>query len=138
MLGHRGREEADLGLRIDGSDDLVDLLDESKRKHFVGLVDNQELDGGHGDESLLEHSLDLSRGSDNHLTSFLESLSLSQLRASSDEQGDFDLHQLGEFLGLFINLSGKFSGGKNDQNLLVLAGLVDSLQGADQKSGGLS
>ena len=138
LLGHCGREEADLGLRIDGSDDLVDLFDESERKHFVGLVDDQELDGGHGDESFLEHSLDLSGGSDNHLTSFLESLSLGQLRASSDKQSDFDLHQFGEFLGLFINLPGEFSGGENNQNLLVLDGLVDSLQGADQKSGCLS
>jgi hypothetical protein len=65
-------------------------------------------------------------------------LSLGQLRASSDKQSDFDLHQFGEFLGLFINLPGEFSGGENNQNLLVLDGLVDSLQGADQKSGCLS
>lgn len=47
LLWHSGREETNLGSWINASNNLVDLLNESKRQHLISLVDNQLLDLTH-------------------------------------------------------------------------------------------
>lgn len=92
----------------------------------------------HDNESFVNHSLDLSRSSNDQLALLLQSLSFEQLRSSSNQQSDLDFHHFGKFLSLGVDLGGEFSGGENDQDLLLGGALVDSLQGADQKGGCLS
>lgn len=135
VLGHGGREEADLGLWAQLGDDLVDLLDEAHGEHLVGLVDDEHLDGVHIDHVFLEHGSDLSRGSNDHLDLGLQLDSLLQLGGSADQKGNLGSHQLGQLLGLSIDLIGELPGRAEDQDLLVLAGVIDVLEGPDQEGG---
>lgn len=131
LFWHSGREETNLGSWINASNNLVDLLNESKRQHLISLIDNQQLDLTHVNKSLLNHSLYLSWGSNDHMTHFLESLSLSKLGGSSNEKSNFDLHKLRQLLSYFVDLDGKFSCWKNDKYLLLFKILINVLESAD-------
>jgi len=42
--GHGGREQANLGIRREGGEDVIDLVLESSGQHLVGLIKNEHLD----------------------------------------------------------------------------------------------
>ena len=61
--GHGSREEDDLDVRVEISEDIVDLILETTRQHLVGLVEDEHLDVGGPQDSAGNHVKDTAGGS---------------------------------------------------------------------------
>ena len=65
--GHGGAQEHDLDVRVELAEDVIDLVFEATRQHFVGLVQNEHLDVVRLEHAPGDHVQDAAGGADNHM-----------------------------------------------------------------------
>jgi len=94
--GHGGREQSDLGVRGEGGEDVIDLVFETTGEHFVGLVEDEDLDLLGAQEASAEHVIDTPGGSDDDMGSLLKLGDVLANVGSSDARMASDSHVFSE------------------------------------------
>lgn len=117
IWGHSGREESNLDVTWDELKDVLDLFLESSSEHFIGLVQDEELQMLSLKESLLEHIVDSTWSTDDDLNTFLELLSFVHDVGSSGTDMHIDLEVLSQADHDGLDLLGELSGWSEDQSL---------------------
>lgn len=138
IRGHSGGEKGNLDVTWDELEDVLDLFLESSSEHFIGLVQDEELQMLSLKESLLEHVVDSAWSSDNDLNTLLELLSLVHDVGSSGTDMHIDLQVLSQADHDGLDLLGELSGGSEDQSLGSGGFGVDQLEDGDGEGSSLS
>lgn len=135
---HRGRQQDDLCRVIEGFEDVVDLFLETARKHFIGLIQHEHPNGVRAEGTPLDHVVDTTWRTDDHVHSLLEVTDIILDVRSTDASVTFRAHVIAESDDDLLNLLGKLTGGREDQCLTLRIVDVDLLQNGDRECGRLS
>lgn len=127
-MWHSGGQKDDLSRLREELEDIVDLLGETSRQHFVGLVKDEHLHVVGLQYSSLDHVLDTTWSTDDDLWTVLQSLHIVSDIGASDTCVALDVHEVTDGYHDLLDLLGKFSGWGEDQGLAGLEVLVYLLE----------
>ena len=118
-------------------ENFVDLVLETTAQHFIGLVKTEKLDVVGPECPTVDHIVHPSWSTDNNVNALLElSHVLADVR-TADASVAFDVHVVAERNDDFLDLLRQLTGGRKDEGLGTLDGLVDFLEDGDGESSGL-
>lgn len=116
---HGGREEGDLDVVGELLEDLVDLVLETSSEHFVGFVEDEELELIGVQETLLNHFEDSSGSTNDDLDTVTESLLVFLGIGTTSACVNGDLQVFSQEHDNIDNLLSQFSDWSNDEHLGV-------------------
>ncbi len=138
LTRHRGGEQEGLTVARGGGGDASDGIDEAHVEHAVGLVEDEEADGGEIGMALLHEVHETARGGDDDVDSALEVLDLVELADAPEDDGARDAGVPAVGLETLGDLSGEFASGGEDERAgegVPSAGLVGR-EGAETREEG--
>ena len=139
FVGEGGGEEPGAFALGGQFEDLGELGLEAHAEHFVGLVEDEEADGGDVESFAFEKVEETAGGGDDDLSGALEGRDLAVHGIAAGEDFGVDLGGVfGEAEELFADLLGELAGGGEDEALDVLLGGVDFGEKRESEGGGLS
>ena len=101
-------------------EDVVDLLGETTRQHFVGLVEDEHLHVVRLQDTALDHVLDTTRGAHNNVGSVSQGLHVITDAGATNASVAVDIHEVTDGDNDLLNLLGQFAGGGEDQRWQAL------------------
>jgi len=107
-------------------------------KHLISLIKNKHLHSVGLQETTLDHVLDSSRGTDDHLGAVLEGLHVLANTGSTNASVALDVHEIANGDNDLLNLLSQLAGGGENQSLALLDVGVDLLENGDRARGGLA
>ena len=138
VKGHRGGEDGTLDGFRKKFEDVVDLLFKSTRKHLIGLIEHEELDGIELQRAALDHIEGTSRSAHHNVDSVLESADVVPDGGSSHTRVDLDVHEVAERSDDLDDLLGELASGRQDEGLALPETRIDALQNTNRKGGSLT
>ena len=100
-------------------DDATDLRLEAHVQHAISLIEDEELDGLHGNATTLDEIDETAGSSDEHVAAALDLAKLiPDVGTTVDDDGS-NTGGVGEALGLFVDLARKLTGGGEDEGVGV-------------------
>lgn len=138
ILGHGSGEQGDLGGLGKELEDVVDLLGETTGQHLIGLVEDEELHGGGGENTALDHVVDTAGGTDNDLGTGAEGVHVLTDVGTTDTGVAVEGHEVTDGNNDLLDLLGQLTGGGEDKSLASLDLGVDLLQSRDGEGSGLT
>ena len=133
-----GREQADLDVRGQELEDLLDLGLEAAREHLIGLIKDEELQVVGLEEASSHHVVDTAWGADNDVLALSEDADVLLDNGSTDASVDLGAQVLTDRVHDESDLHRKLTRGRDDQSLSLVAGRVDALQTTDSEGTSLS
>lgn len=107
-------------------------------QHLIGLVEDEELHGGGGQNTALDHVVDTAGGTDNDLGAGAESVHILTDVGTTDTGVAVEGHEVTDGDNDLLDLLSQLTGGSKDQSLAGLDLGVDLLQGGDGEGSGLT
>mmetsp|Transcript_11574 Transcript_11574/g.12721 ORF Transcript_11574/g.12721 Transcript_11574/m.12721 type:complete len:380 (+) Transcript_11574:1082-2221(+) len=138
FLGHGGGNEDNLDIRRQHSEDFLDLVLESSGQHFVGFIQNEQLQAVQFEGLSVDHIRDTSGGTNDNVDTFLEDTHIFHNLGSTNTSVNLDLHEFRDVGDNFLGLLGQFTSGGDNQSLAFAQSFVNSLQKTNGESGSLS
>jgi len=138
VWGHGRGEKADLHLRGQELEDLLDLVLKASGKHFISLVHHEHLDVVGLQEVLLHHVDDSSGSTDDNLRATLQVSNVLLDGSASYASVDLGTGELSNRVDDVANLLRQLSGRRNHQSLASFDSGVDVLEDGDSEGGSLS
>mmetsp|Transcript_22615 Transcript_22615/g.64175 ORF Transcript_22615/g.64175 Transcript_22615/m.64175 type:complete len:435 (+) Transcript_22615:102-1406(+) len=135
---HGGREQADLDVRRQGLEDVVDLVLEATGQHLIGLVQDESDEVVHQQAPLADHVVHAPRGADDDVLPVPQAVYVVAHRGATDAGVAADLHVVPKREGHLLDLVGQLACGRQDQGLADGLVHVDALEHADHEGGGLA
>lgn len=108
------------------------------RQHLIGLVEDEELHGGGGQDTALDHVVDTAGSTDNDLGTGAESVHILTDVGTTDTGVAVEGHEVTDGDNDLLDLLSQLTGGSKDQSLASLDLGVDLLQGGDGEGSGLT
>ena len=100
-------------------DDATDLRLEAHVQHAISLIEDEELDGLHGNATTLDEIDETAGSSDEHIATALDLAELiPDVGTTVDDDGS-NAGGVGETLGLFVDLARELTGGGEDEGVGV-------------------
>jgi len=121
---HSGGEEADLDVRRQRLEDVVDLVHETARKHLVGLVQHGSDEVIHPKVPRIDHVEDAAGPADDQVLALAVPVDVISRRGAAD--ADVALHALvvSQRPGDLLDLTRQLARGRQDERLAVNLGAV--------------
>jgi hypothetical protein len=138
LCGHGGREEDDLDILRKELEDLVDLVLETTRKHFVSLVKTEDLDVVGTKRAAVDHVINTARGTHDDLDALLELGHIFPDVGSANTSMALNIHVITKGDHDFLDLLSKLTRRGEYQSLGTLNGHIELLKDGDGECGGLS
>ncbi len=118
--GHGGWEKADLDVSRQILENLSDFINKASAQHFVGFVQDNDLQKVSPQGFLFNEIFYPAGGSDNNMdATILESLSILSGISASDTASGIDFDELAETKDDLVDLLSQFSGGGQDDSLAL-------------------
>lgn len=108
------------------------------RKHLIGLIQNEHLHTIGLEEASLDHVVDTTRGSHNHLRTILKSLHVVTNACSTNASMALDVHEISDSNNDLLDLLSQLTGRSKDKRLALLDAGVDLLENGNGESGGFT
>mmetsp|Transcript_15354 Transcript_15354/g.48245 ORF Transcript_15354/g.48245 Transcript_15354/m.48245 type:complete len:479 (-) Transcript_15354:7-1443(-) len=134
---HRRREEADLHLRGQQFEDLVDLVLKANGEHLVRLVEDEGAELCHPEGSAPDHVEDAPRGAHDHVLARAERLHVGAPRRAADAGVALRPEVVAQRVRHLLDLQRQLARGRHHQRLARPAVEVDARQGPDHEGGRL-
>lgn len=138
VLGHGGRQEDNLGRLGQQLEDVVNLVGETTRQHFVSLVKDEHLHGVSLEEAALDHVVDTAGGTDDDLRAILEGLHVLADAGTTNASVTLNVHEVANSDDNLLNLLSQLTGGGQDQSLALLDRGVNLLENGNRESSRLA
>ncbi len=135
---HGGGEDGALNHLWHVFEDVIDLFLETTRKHFIGLIKDEELDKVWLEGAAVDHVVDTAWGTDDDVDAFLQGADIFADGGTTYATVDFDVHEVTESGNNRDDLAGQLTSWGEDEGLAVLDVCVDGLENADSEGGGLT
>merc|ERR1719244_347079 len=138
---HRSAEQDHLNLLVHVTENVVDLVLETTRKHFVGFVQDENLDRPRIESATVNHVVDSAGSSDDDVDAALAAAQDPLVFAnvgSADASVARHAHVVAQGHHHLLDLLGQLSGGSQDESLTFLAADVELFEGYDGESGGFA
>jgi hypothetical protein len=135
---HRGGEKDDLRVLGKKLEDFVDLVFEATRKHLIGLVKTEHLDGVGAEGTAVDHIKHTTGGADDDMDALLELGHVLTDVSATDARVAFDVHVVAEGDDDLLDLLRKFTGWRKDERLGAFDSKVELLENGDGKGSGLA
>lgn len=119
-------------------EDILNLLLESSGEHFIGLVEDEQLEVVGLKVTFLHHVVDSSWGSNDDVDTLFQNVNVFLDDGSSDARMDLDVAVFSERLDDNSDLDGQLSGGRDDEGLAVVGFGVDGLESSNGESSSFS
>ena len=136
--GHGSRKKDNLGVLGEELEDLVNLVLETTRQHFIGLVETEDLDVVSSESTTVDHVLDTTGGTDNDLDTLLELGHIFTDVGTTNASVALDVHVITESDDNLLDLLGKLTGGGEDKSLSTLDVRVELLEDGNREGSGFS
>mmetsp|Transcript_103522 Transcript_103522/g.299525 ORF Transcript_103522/g.299525 Transcript_103522/m.299525 type:complete len:291 (+) Transcript_103522:159-1031(+) len=138
LRGHRGGEEADLDVRRQGLEDVVDLVLEAAGQHLIGLVQHESDEVVHDQAPLADHVVNAAGCADDDVLAVAEAIDVVADGGPSDASVAADVHVVAQRQRHLLDLVREFARGCENQGLARGDLHVDALEHADHECGRLS
>lgn len=138
VLWHGSRQKNNLGSLRQQSENVVDLLLETRGQHLIGLIQDEHLDLVGLEVSSVDHVKDSTRSTNNNLNTRSKGLNVVGHGGTTNRGVDGDIQVQTNLGDDVLNLQGQLSGWCQNQSLGSSLVLVNVLQGRDGESGSLT
>lgn len=125
VVGHGGREQGNLDVPWEELENILDLLFEASRQHFICFVHNEEPEVVGFEEAFLHHIVNTTWRTDDDVDSFLEKSDVFLDAGTADAGMDNDAHVLSDGLNNEGGLQGELTSWSHNEALNVVGGWVD-------------
>jgi len=107
---HGGREQANLDAGWQAGENVVDLILETPREHFIGLIQDEDLDIVRSQHMTAQHVVDTTGSSDDNMNTALKLRDVISNTSSSDARMTSDTQIVSKSEDYLLNLLSKLSG----------------------------
>ena len=135
---HRGGEQDNLCVLGKKLEDLVDLVFESTRKHLIGFVKTEKLDGIGAERTAVDHIVHTTGGADDDMDALLELGHVLADVGATDACMAFDIHVVAEGDDDLLDLLRKFAGWRKNERLGAFDSEIELLENGDGKGSGFA
>jgi len=136
---HGGGQKHDLDVSRKSSENIVNLVLETSRKHLIGLIENEDLDVSGVDDLSGDHIEYTTGSSDDDLLRIgLESLNFDFHVVATNTSVTGGAHVVTKGENDLLDLLGQFTGGAEDESLSARSVDVDLLEARDGEGGGFT
>jgi len=138
ILWHSGREQRDLDVTWQVSEDLLNLWLESTIEELISLIEDEHLQIVSSEVLASHHIMNTSWGTDDNMWALFENADVILDNRSSDTSVDLDSSVLSKGLDDESNLVRQFSSWSDNEGLAVVGGSVNDLQDSNGETSCLS
>lgn len=135
---HGSREETDLNAGWQEGEDVVDLVLETSGEHFIGFVEDEDLDLVGAENLAAQHVIDSARGSDDDVNSGLQLGNVISDASSTDARVAAGVEVVTKGDDDLLDLLGQLTSWGKDESLGLQKSEVELLEDANGESGSLS
>merc|ERR1712137_1123727 len=125
-------------LRGHGGENVVDLVLEAHGKHLVSLIEDEGFNGIGSEVTTLEKIEDTTGGTDNHMDTLAEHLSIIRHAGTTDASMAADLEIVTQVGHHLVDLLGQLTGRGQNKSLSLEESLINALESTNGEGSGLS
>lgn len=138
LQSHGGGEEANLHIRGESLEDIIDLVLETTRQHLIGLIKDENLNRVGLQRATAQHVVNTTRSADYAVDTVNQGLHVSLNTSSTNAGVALDAHVVTEGGDNLLDLLSQLASGGQNEGLALVLGVVKLLQDTNCEGGSFS